>query len=190
MDLDFYRTQYEFELDQRSHLVATTNIPIAASTFLLGGLSTICVKFEYSHELSTYWFSLSAAAAAIALACSVYFIFRSLLGYEYEKLADPSELRKHHHDLIEWHVTRGEGREDADEEFRDYLTDRLSEASRNNSENNVTQGVYISKATLAIAFSVVFIASAGITFLSKSIDGNASPQKVEIVGGVTVKKGE
>jgi hypothetical protein len=39
MDIELYRKQYDFELDQRIHLASNANIPIAGATVLFGAVA-------------------------------------------------------------------------------------------------------------------------------------------------------
>lgn len=190
MHIEFYRSQYDFEFDQRTHLGSSVNIPVTAATFLFGGLAALSMRFDFTCELSTFFFSAAAVGASISLVMTIYFIFRSLLGYEYEKLPAPSALRSHHQSLIDWHLQHNSTREAAEVDFQEYLSSKLSQAAERNSENNINRGSYIYMATFSIAVSVVLILIAASVFLYENVDSGNSPQKVEIIGSVQVEKGD
>lgn len=189
MDSDLYHKLYDFEFEQRSHLASNVNIPIAATTFLFGALSTITIKFNYSNDLTTIIFSIFSILSLITLTFSLIFIFKSLLGYEYQKLPSPNELAAHHKELYKWHLENRSTKEEADIDFKQYLSTRLAESAEWNSRNNISRGSYIYRATFSIAICVIFLFVAVSVFFYQDFNSEDHAQKVEIIGPIHLIQG-
>lgn len=190
METDLYRKQYDFELDQRAHLGTTANIPIAAATFLFGGIAALTMNYERDLSTLAMLFVAMLAVALASLSVAIYFIFRSFLGYTYKKLPPMAELRAYHDELLEWHQKANSTEEAANRDFDDYLRDRLVEAADKNGFNNVTRSAYIYRSTLSIAVSVVFICFSSLIFMYQGLDSRSEPQRVQVVGEVHVTEGD
>jgi len=189
MDPDLYQKQYDFELEQRHHLASNVNIPIAATTFLFGALSTISIKFNFSNDLITIIFSILSFLCLIALIFGLLFIFKSLLGYEYQKLPSPNQLASYHKELHNWHLSNSSTKENADIDFKQYLSTRLAESAEWNSRNNISRGSYIYAATLSIAICVIFLFLAAMVYFYQNLNNEEETQKVEIIGPIHLIQG-
>lgn len=191
MEQEIYQKQYDFELEQRNNIASAANVPIVALTVLGGALSTMIVDFKYSWNLPTYTFTLISALALIAMVVSLVLVFRSFLGYSYQKIPTASALAQHHIALKIWHKGNGESDEDsiklAKIDFDEYLNSRLSEAAENNSTNNLKRGNFLHDATLSVAIALAFLVLATPLYIYQKIASEAIVHQVEIVKPLTLK---
>ncbi len=185
MERDIYQKQYDFELEQRNSIASAANIPIVALTILGGALSTMIVDFKYSYGIFTYIFALISALALIAMIFSLTFVFKSFLGFSYQKIPTAPALAQHYKALKVWHKEAGENDEDstrlAKADFDEYFNSRLSKAAENNNVNNVKRGNFLHDATLSIAVALAFLASASPFYIYRKINSETVIHQVEIV---------
>jgi len=189
MDTDLYRKQYDFELDQRAHLGSSVNIPITAATFLFGSVVALTMSHRHAVDALSVTFGALVGLALVFLALAIYFIFRSLLGYTYEKLQPLSLLRAHHGQLVVWHQSNGSTEEAANADFDAFLRERISDAADRNDANNIARSDYVYRATFSISLGAIFICSSSLFFLHQSLDSRVEPTQVRVVGDVHVVKG-
>jgi hypothetical protein len=189
MDIELYRKQYDFELDQKAQISASANIPISAATFIFGGLAAVTFAFDYGDERLSQIFMWVLSTSVAAIAVAVFYIFCSILGYKYQKLPLLSQLKDHRAKLLSWHEKNGSTAERAEQEFEEYFMSRLSEASDYNSRNNIIRGDYVHRATFALAVSVVLAGTASALFLYQNMTEEGGPQEVRVIGEVTVVPG-
>ncbi|MBS3954496.1 MAG: hypothetical protein KGZ88_16215 [Methylomicrobium sp.] len=192
MEQEIYQKQYDFELEQRNNIASAANVPIVALTVLGGALSTMIVDFKYLWNLPTYIFTLISALALIAMVVSLVLVFRSFLGYSYQKIPTALALVEHHKALKIWHTENGESDQDsiklAKIDFDEYLNSRLSEATENNSTNNLKRGNFLHDATLYVAIALAFLVLATPLYIYQKIASEAIVHQVEIVKPLTVKE--
>lgn len=179
MDRDIIRQQYDFEMEQRNVIASTTNIPIVAITVLSSALSVVIIDFQYRESIQTYIFLSLAIATVISIVFGISFIFKSFWNYEYQKIPKSGALKNHYKELLAWHENNGfhadKAKSNADTDFQDYISEKLSEASDWNSQNNIIRGNYIHRATASIAFAIVFLIPSGALYAYNKAQ---SPEKV------------
>ena len=177
MNLVFYQTQYDFENNQKDQLGSKTSIPISAVTFLLSTLSVLVIKFSYQKDDYLLAFVIFSVLAYFSLLTSVYFIFKSLVGFgKYQKLANAKSIKAAHEKFIKAKLDEGATVEIAEEEFSYAMCDRLAEASENNSIINTNRGSYIYRSTFSIAISIIFIIISGGFYLYQNLNSDSSKQ--------------
>jgi len=188
MDDAIYKKQYDFELDQHHHLASRVNIPLMAITVLGGALCTMAVKFQYGDGILTIIFLLLTICSFMSLIVSVYYLFRSLLGYIYQKIPSFSEIEKMRSELIRWYLNNGGTEVEADEEIRKSLLNSFSIAADHNGINNINRASYLYKSTLSLSYSVVLLAVCGMLFVFDATQKQDLVHQVNIIGEVLVKE--
>jgi len=187
MDRKIYQDQYDFELNQRNYLASSVNLPIMATTLVGGALSSMALSFPYKINSPSIIFGITAIFSTIFLMISIYLIFRSFIGYEYQKLQPPSALNNHYDDLLNWHKDNDGTEEDAKNDFHEYLYEKLGEAVEKNSNNNIERGNFLHMATITIAIAMVFLALSGGLYVFAKLQNEPEPCKVQIIGTVKMK---
>jgi hypothetical protein len=193
MDREIYQKQYDFELDQRNSIASAINIPMMAITILGGALSATILGFSYSANLTTYAFCFLVGISLISMSYSLLCVFKSFLGYSYQKLPQSSLIAKHYKTLIDWHRNEGKSQNEAEVEakkdFHDYINLRLSEAAEHNGNNNITRGNYLHKSTMWVAVSVFFIFLTSLVFVHNKLENKNKTYDVKIVNEIKLDKG-
>ncbi|HOX69129.1 MAG TPA: hypothetical protein PKV56_14815 [Burkholderiaceae bacterium] len=189
MQSDLYRKQYDFELEQRNSIASATNIPLVAITVVAGAVSAVLLEYRYEQCLTTWAFAISISAALASVCFSVFSIFRSFWNYEYKKLPSSALLKKFQGDLLKWHIENGtneaEAKKYADDDFLDYLTDRLADATDWNGQNNIVRGNYLHRATAAIALGVAFLLPAALLYAYSKATAEEEIHQVHLIGPST-----
>ncbi|WP_031437966.1 hypothetical protein [Methylobacter tundripaludum] len=185
MEREIYQKQYDFELEQRNSIASAANVPIVALTVVGGALSTMIVDFKYSWCISTYTFTSLSVLSLIAIVFSLVFIFRSFLGYTYQKIPTSSALAQYEKELKEWHTQNSGNHEDsirlAKIDFDEYFENKLSEAVENNGANNLKRGNFLHNATLSVAIALAFLVLAAPFYIYQKINREDTIHQVEIV---------
>ena len=83
MDIELFRKQYDFELDQRNTIAASTNLPILGLTIIGSALCLIIVGYIYSITFQSIAFTSLASLCALFMLCTMYYIVRSLIVYTF-----------------------------------------------------------------------------------------------------------
>lgn len=188
MKIDIYKDHYQFEWDHRSHLTSALNIPIAVTTVIGGALTIMIQSFLYHNDLATYFFIGLNVLTIISIVLAVFFVFKSLHGYKYQRIPTPKKLKKHYDDLVKWHVTYGDGMADAKKEFKQSFHEGMAEAVEINAHNNKSKSAYIYRANVALATSLLFLAFSSVPFLVKTVGENEKIHLVRIIEMPQTKK--
>ena len=185
MDKEIYQKQYDFELEQRLAIASSTNTPIVALTIIGGAASSMVLGYPYSVNNYTVAFCFFIAGCIIAILVALIYIFKSLLGYSYQKISSVIALSNHYSELKQWHKNNGETEtvsiELADKDYAEYLYQKLSEAAENNGNNNLRRGNFIHDAMVSIAISLAFLIVSVPFFIYEKINNNVEVHQVEII---------
>lgn len=187
MNKKIYQEQYDFELNQRAYFASAINIPIVAVTILGSAIASMGVGFLYSISASSIIFVMCLSISILSLAVSVFFVFNSLIGYEYKKIPPPSELNKTYQELSEWYIETEGKDEGVNADFENALCERLSQAVEVNSKHNITRGNFLHAATISLAVATIFIGISGFFYVINKVDNSSAPHKIEIIGKVNTK---
>lgn len=170
-DLSLYKDLYERELDLRHKLRRALALPVGVLA-LLGGVITFLVRnHEFRNTAVSVVFVAMLIVASIFFICSVYYLIRCLngglrnSGYWYMRLPQPSEIRDYQMSLRDYYGNDEKGRDNAQDKFRDFLLDRLCEATDRNRYNNLSKSEYLYQAKRSVILSLVFVALSGVPFL-------------------------
>jgi len=176
MDKGIYQKQYDFELEQRIAIASSTNTPIVALTVIGGAVSSMILGYPYSTNNDTVAFCFFVAGCVIAILIALIYIFKSLIGYSYQKVPSVIALSNHYAELKEWHKNNGANEtvsvELADKDYDEYFYQRLSEAAENNGNNNLKRGNYIHDAMVSISISLTFLIVSVPFFIYEKISNN------------------
>lgn len=185
MDPNIYKEHYEFEWSHRSHLTSALNIPIAVSTVLGGAEVVLLQKFPYAKDIPTSLFLFFSVCSVISLITAIVYLFKAVHGYRYQRVPTPFKIKKHYDDLISWWGRNGGTEENAKDDLKSYINQRMGEAIEINATNNKNKSAYIHKSNGALIFSLIFLAICSIPFLVKMVNEPQKTVKVEIVNFAT-----
>jgi hypothetical protein len=183
---EIYKEHYQFEWDHRSHLAAAINLPIAGITVVGGAVAAMVLGFSFSKGTLTSCFVVLAALTAVSLLASVVFLFRSILGYQYQRIATPRKLKEHYDSLSSWHATYGKGLENVEAEFEANFNERLAEAAEVNAANNIRKSAFLHWANLSVAIALSLATVTCVLYLVDTLNRTAPAYSVKIVEPVTL----
>jgi len=190
MNREIYQKQYDFELEQRNAIASSTNTPVVSITVIGGALASMVVAFPYSREAITFGFLAFAMLSAISAVVALVYIFRSVIGYSYQKIPSPVALTAHFEELKNWHRNNGTSQDqiiaESKKDFDTYFEARLSEASEHNGNNNLRRGNYIHDSTVAIAIALAFMVLCSPFFIYVKSNSKENTHKVEVVNPITL----
>jgi hypothetical protein len=181
MDIELFRKQYDFELDQRNTIAASTNLPILGLTIIGSALSLIIVGYKYSITFQSIAFTSLVSLCALLMLWTMYYIVRSLIGYTYEKIPASKIMLEHFNELKIWQSNNGGDDAKATKDFNDYIQSRLSEAADNNSVNNIKRGSFIHGATITVAFAFIFLVLSSPFYVYQKTIKNNPVYQVKII---------
>ena len=185
MDMEIYRKQYDFEMEQRNSIASATNIPIVALTIIGGALSSVVIGFKFNSDIQTYLFITIVSLCALSILWTVYYIARSFIGYVYQKIPPSKELADYFKSLKDWHISQGETNEKFNElakiDFDEYLKNSFSEASERNGNNNIMRGNYLHGSTVAVSVSFVLLTCASPLYIYQKVNSEKHIYEVKII---------
>ncbi|MDN3390877.1 hypothetical protein [Pseudoalteromonas sp. APC 3691] len=194
MDMEIYRKQYDFEMEQRNGIASATNIPIVALTIIGGALSSVVIGFKFNSNIQTYLFITFVSLCALSKLWTVYYIARSFIGYVYQKIPPSKELADYFKSLRDWHKEKGETDDKSNElaqtDFDEYLKNRFSEASERNGNNNIMRGNYLHGSTVAVSVSFVLLACASPLYIYQKVTSGVQIYEVKIIENIKSKTKE
>ena len=155
MNRDIYKEHYQFEWDHRTHLTSSLNIPIAVATVIGSALAVMVRGFSYQADLTTNLFIVLIVLSATSIVVAIFFLFRALHGYEYQRIPIPSVLKNYYDELVQWHESNGSNNLTAEKEFDEYLNQKYAEAVENNSINNKRKSGYLYRTNLTLALKIL-----------------------------------
>jgi len=194
MEREIYQKQYDFELEQRNSIASASNIPVVALTIVGGALSTMIIDFKYLWCMATYVFISLSFLALLTIVISMIFLFRSFIGYSYQKIPSAPALTKYYSDLKSWHQQNCSNGEDsinlAKIDFDEYFNERLSEAVENNGTNNLKRRNFLHDATLWVAIALALLILAAPFYVYQKINHEDTIHQIEIVKPINLVKEE
>jgi hypothetical protein len=190
MEKSIYQDLYEFETEQRLHLATTVNVSIVVTTAIGGAAVTMAFSYPYDSSPQANYFVGFVSFTALSLGIAIYCVFRSLIGYEYERLPSASNLRAFHAKLLKFNLeTLGADKQSeaiarTQTAFSEGLEQRYSEAADVNRANNHNRGRFTYSANVTLALGAVMLAIASGFYLYSRITMPAEIHHVKIVGVV------
>lgn len=169
MNRDIYKDHYQFEWDHRSHLTSALNVPIAVATVIGGALAVMVQSFNYQTDFTTYIFVALSALSATSIVVAVFFLFRALHGYQYERTPTPLVLKNYYDDLVNWHEANGSDKPTAESEFDEYFHQKIAESVETNATNNKRKSGYLYRTNLTLAIAMLFAGLSSVPFLIKMV---------------------
>lgn len=194
MNREIYQQQYDFELEQRNSIASSTNTPVVSLTIIGGALSSMILTFTYDIALVSIGFLIFVSLSILSAGTALTFIFRSVIGYSYEKIPSPIALSEHYENLRQWHQNNGGDQEtviqETEKDFNTYFEKQLSKAADHNGRNNIQRGNFIHDSTVAIAFSLAFMFVGSFFFIYAKLNYEDDAHKVEIINPVILSSEE
>lgn len=194
MDMEIYRKQYDFEMEQRNGIASATNIPIVALTIIGGALSSVVIGYKFDQTIQSYIFLVTVCLCALSMLWTVYYVARSFIGYVYQKIPPSKELGTFFKSLKDWYILKGETEEGslklAQADFDEYLKERFSEASERNGNNNIMRGNYLHGSTVAVAISFLLLAIASPFYIYQKVSSEKQVYEVKIIESSQANKEE
>ena len=185
MERDIYHKQYDFELEQRNFIASSTNTTAVSITVIGSALSSLLLAFPYSNGAVTLSFIALSALSAISTTISLIYIFRSVIGYSYQKIPSSAALTAYFEELKNWYKNSGTPQEHIDTkskiDFYKYLEIRLFEAADRNGINNIRRGNFIHDSTVAIACALAFMGLCAPLLIYAKFNSAEIAHKVELV---------
>jgi hypothetical protein len=181
MNSEIYRDLYNFEMEQRGHLIDAVNVPIIAITVLGSALATMLLSFPYQPGMLQLGFAVFSGVAGAGLVVAITAVFRSFIGYEYERPASPHIWQAHFDKLLVHYVGKADANALADAAFQRAFNSRLADATDTNRSNNRKRGNSIVLANICCAATLAALAAAGACFVIASIQQGALIHEVRIV---------
>lgn len=169
MKSDLYKERYDFEWNHRTHLLEMTNVLIAVAAIVGSGLVFEVKTFEYTSWLFC-WFLVLSIGSALALAASVYFIARSIVGYGYSHIATPKQLEEYESQLGQWCSENGLPPDDVAIHLQRFIDERIAEAVEVNVANNRRKSAYAQKSIISVCLSFGFLFFATVPYLAATIE--------------------
>lgn len=171
MKLDLHKDFYFFEWSRKDQLTNNAGLPIAILTVLIGGVFFLCSNFPYRQDWLTYCFIVLAAVVSVAIATSIVFRNRALQGKWYEQIPSPKDLNQYYAELTTYFKRTGRPVEDVEQEFQQFLRERMAEATTRNRENYAATATSLYHAMTAIIAATVFAGlTATLYIVGKRID--------------------
>lgn len=190
MQTDLVRKQYDFELDQRNSIASITNLPVVAITIVASASSVVLLDYRYEKSIPTYLFALFIGLCLVAIAYSVFCVFKSFWNYEYQKLPGAAQLKQHYDALVAWGLENGceaeLAKKNADADFAAYVSERLAEAADWNGQNNVVRGNYLHKATASVAIAVASLLPAASIYAHNKATAEDKTYQVRLVDPLVI----
>ena len=162
--LQLYKELSDREWGRQAHLLRVMNLCMVAATVLGTALVAVLQGFDYGSGLRMAFLGF-AGLAGLALACSLYYIGRALLGRGYFHLPKASVLEQHYTTLRDWHGAGGDPAGAAASAFGEYIASWLIAAADRNSAANERVSSFVRNALASIAVSLTFLAIAAILYL-------------------------
>jgi hypothetical protein len=181
MKRDIYKDHYQFEWDHRSHLTSALNVPIAVATVIGSALAVMAQSFSYQANLTTYLFVVLIVLSVASIVVAVFFLFRALHGYEYQRTPTPAVLKKYYDDLVQWHESNGSDSLTAENEFDEYFHQKIAEAVENNATNNKRKSGYLYRTNLTLAISLLFVGLSSIPFLVRTVTAGDKVYSIRVL---------
>jgi len=186
MDIEIYRKQYDFEMEQRNGLASAINIPIVALTIVGGALSSLLLKFKFTDSWFSHLFLSSSVACTALIVVSVYYLSKSFIGYVYDKIAPSSYLADYYQQLYDWNLSQNsdqnESKRQTDIDFENYMKKSLSEASEANGNNNLKRGNYLHGATATAVLAFIFLMVSSAFYVYQKANSKEPIHQVQIAG--------
>ncbi len=178
---------YKHELEQRERLRSALNLPLGLLV-VVGGLFGIMLQslwFEVS--VLSILFYAAALGGVLFFSQTMYFLVRSYHGHIYKAMPFALEQRTYREGLREWHTKYGNGPDEGDREWVEYLERLYAEAADHNAGMNLIKSDYLFRANGAIIKCVICAVLAFVLFATHRALSPAAPQRIEIVGRPELK---
>ncbi len=172
--LSFYENCYYFEINRKDTLNSRLNFSIAILTLLIGAVAFYLTNISKLHlELSVisiaFWLFL--LCLAITIAFSLYYLYKSIFGFEYGYMPSLNKI-----DSTIKTINSG-----VDKQFTSFLLDRYSKATTLNRENNKRKSGYFILTLRSLFVAIIFLICTTIPFFILKIQNGSTIYKIEVM---------
>ena len=162
--LQLYKEMNDREWERQAHLLRVTNLCMVAATVLGTALVAVLQGFDYGAGLRVPFLGF-AGLSGLALASSLYFVGRVLIGRRYASLPSADTLERHYVRLRGWAGAIGTPTSVLESAFDEHVVRWMIGVAITNRYANALTESFVQKALVSIAVSLTLLAIAAILYL-------------------------
>ncbi|WP_256644405.1 hypothetical protein [Stenotrophomonas sp. 9(2022)] len=186
MDTDTtFKEHHFFELQRRDSLTSALNLTVGIVTLLAGG--TVAMWRGVSADCSVANTLLGACLVLTGggLVVTVYFMCRSIFGYDYRYFPDTRLVAKYRADFLNFHlqekdVPEEEARRRAAAEYLEKIEEIYMNCAGENGVHNDERAGWAYKANRALVVCLTLFIASGTAYLFNTVAATEKPVKVII----------
>jgi len=181
----FLQGTYYRELDRRNSLTSALALPIGISTLISSGLLYVAKSVQTVDTRIELAIVAFIVGGAISLACAIFYLCRSYIGYTYQYVPTFSNVRDYRISLRDFYDDKEDANTRSESEAKNYLIDKMALTSLKNFENNNQKSGYIYLANRALVVALLFLLLAVIPVIFSQFELNPSAV-IDIIKGKNV----
>ena len=158
--LNDYKEKYSFELLNREKIEARIKTPFAMFLIVFGLIAYLFKETIANQNFDFHWlFWVVFLLSCLLFIVSIFFFIKAIHGYHYLLLPTPEILEQYLADIISNYneVDRGRSREWAKESYKEYLFESYVKYTTQNTKNNDTKALNISRCLTSLIASFIII---------------------------------
>ncbi|HUX21732.1 MAG TPA: hypothetical protein VMW69_10875 [Spirochaetia bacterium] len=154
---------YDDEMQEKSRMDSRVTVYIAALT-VAGGVLGFLFQNEWPVATDPLRIAslVSSSLSVIVFVFAGVYVVRAYVGYTHRRLPLPNEILKFRTELLTYHERTHSSETAALQDFENYLSRKLADATARNSRNNITRSTYYHRASVAIVVGLVLAAISGV----------------------------
>ena len=181
---DYLNERFTFEIERRESLIGWWNSSVTILVLIGGGFITMVSSFQYGHAFATIAFWVIAAGELWYLLPALWYLLRSMIGYEYHFMPSTEEVVKHVAELEAYSAQYPS--KTAEQLFDEYLCRLLSQAATANQESNQARSVCISYANKKLVRAAALCILISVPYLIARCGQKQEVHGVSIVNPIHV----
>lgn len=180
-----FKEHHFFELQRRDSLSNALSFTVGIVTLLLGGTMAMWKGVSTHCSVANTLLGTALILTAIGLVVTVFFMCRSIFGYDYRYFPDTRLVAQYRTDYLNFHLQSMDCTEDeahlrAATEYNQKIEEIYINCAGENGVNNDKRAEWAYKANRSLVVCLALFIASGVAYLANTVGAPANPVKVVI----------
>lgn len=180
---EIYKDLYFHDFERRDEINNSTTIIFGALPIIFASGLALAKEIDAPFDIYERWTISLLIITLILLLTAFVYLTRAYIGYSYSYIPYAQDLRYYENNLKEYYIAKELSaqnvKEKTEEDITEYLSEKYSEYSKTNQENNERKLGMRYRGVISIVASTIFLTASGFPYIANAVT-QSEVQRVEI----------
>lgn len=179
---DIARTHYFHETDRRRELNAALSLPLGVLTVLFAAIAAMVGSLSIPLGFPEIAIGLLSVSASVAGCLSIYFSFRSYIGYEYRHPASMGSLWEWRKQALDSGISEFR----VEQDIANIMREQYVLSAEVNTLNNDRKSAFLHRSGTCMAVCLVLVILSGLPYAYLQLTAESASEAAGVSGAIDV----